>query len=98
MQIETTKTVAEVGEKTAQQIVEPITKSTDAVWGSFTSALNQVVELAPKALAALAVLQQYTGARLQQCCWCCLVISCYRSSSWGWRAGGSSLPTPVVSC
>jgi len=65
MQIETTKTAAEAGENTAQQIAEPITKSTDAVVGSFTSAMNQVVELAPKALAAVAVLiVGYIVARL----------------------------------
>ena len=36
MQIETTKTVAEMGEKAAQQFTEPIAKSTNAVMDSFS--------------------------------------------------------------
>ncbi len=56
MQIETTNTIVETSLMAAQPFTEPITKSTDAVMGSFSSAMSQVIELAPKALAAVAVL------------------------------------------
>ncbi len=51
-----TPTVTDIGDRTVDQISRTAATSTDAVRESFESALNQVIELAPKALAAVIVL------------------------------------------
>jgi hypothetical protein len=56
MQPETTKAVTDIGGRTVEGISQTASTSTTAVVESFQSALNQVIELAPKALAAAIVL------------------------------------------
>ncbi len=65
MQDETTKAVTDISEKAAQQITETASESTSAVVDSFSSMMTQIMELAPRALAAVAVLVVgYIVARL----------------------------------